>query len=98
MGDVLITAGPDGADITNLDFDDIMDLLGENPDDDTMALTMKRRGREPRTRSPTYVVKSLAPFRFVHTYSRSTRKETHALTVPVHGVVIYHVYFNIFFI
>lgn len=50
--DVITNVGPDGTDITNMLFDDIMDLLAENPDEPTMALTMKRYANTPNKSTP----------------------------------------------
>lgn len=52
VGDALITAGPNGANITNMEFDDIMDILAANPDEPTMALTMKRYAASPNKTKP----------------------------------------------
>jgi hypothetical protein len=52
VGDVVTHAGPDNTNITNIDFDEIMDLLGLNPDEPTMALTMKRYAASPNKTKP----------------------------------------------
>ena len=52
VNDVLLSVGPDGLDVTNMDFDDIMDALGRNPDEPTMPLTMKRYADTPNKSKP----------------------------------------------